>query len=125
MLFNAIQLNRLLDWRPLIQIGLLASLIAGLAPIPLPAGAVRFPQALIELGRGGPTQGFPTQPEAVPLELDAASTALLLVHMNVSCGNDPSCRSLIEPAQHILDRARSSNVLVVYTTMLSGAPPIL
>lgn len=58
----------------------------------------------------------PNRPEPVPVTLDPASTALLVIDLNARCeAPGQICGELIPVLRDFIPRARSAGVLVVYT----------
>jgi nicotinamidase-related amidase len=74
---------------------------------------------------------IPVIPDPVPVELDAATTAYLVLDMTeATCAPRPTCIASVPAAADLLSRARSSDVLVVYSTgraptaVLPGLAPL-
>jgi nicotinamidase-related amidase len=63
----------------------------------------------------------PNHPAAVPVTLDPATTALLVLDLNARCDNPGEvCGELIPALQPFLARARARGVFVVYTVSASA-----
>ncbi|MBM2812555.1 MAG: hypothetical protein HW416_3314, partial [Chloroflexi bacterium] len=62
-------------------------------------------------------QAVPIIPDAVPVELDAATTAYLVLDMTeATCGPRPTCIATVPAVASLLENARSAGVFVVYST---------
>jgi hypothetical protein len=70
-------------------------------------------------------QGIPTIPDPVPVELDAASTAYLVLDLTeATCGPQPACVASVPAVAGLLERARAAGVFIVYS-MGSTPGPVL
>lgn len=71
-------------------------------------------------------QELPTIPDPVPVTLDAATTALLMLDFNTAvCPPRPMCLAALPRAAELLARARRANVFVVHSnTRAPGATPL-
>jgi len=64
---------------------------------------------------------FPPLPDPVPVTVDAATTALLVLDFNSAvCTPRPSCIATLPSVSSVVTAARAANVLVIYST--STAP---
>ncbi len=73
----------------------------------------------LALGRAA-AQALPTIPDAVPVALDAGTTALLVLDLNSAiCPPRPACMASLGPVAALLANARAANVFVVHSTTLA------
>jgi nicotinamidase-related amidase len=70
-------------------------------------------------------QQLPPAPAAVPVSLDPATTALLVLDVTTqTCTPQPNCMAMLPRIVGLIDAARSAGVYVVYSTPATQ-PPIL
>jgi nicotinamidase-related amidase len=70
-------------------------------------------------------QEAPAIPEPVAVELDASTTAYLVLDMvDAICGTQQMCPTTVPAVADLLGRARAAGVLVVYSTGRSGGTPM-
>jgi nicotinamidase-related amidase len=71
------------------------------------------------------TQEWPTIPDPVPVELDAATTAYLVLDMvEAVCAPRPACMATVPGVANLLAKAREAGALVVWTTGRTASPPV-
>ena len=93
----------------------LAVALALIGPLVSPARA----QTIIESWK---SVAVPPAPELLPVTLDAATTALLVLDMNAdACAGRPTCVASLPHIQRLLADARARRMYVVYSTS-SSAP---
>src|SRR5581483_7347420 len=70
------------------------------------------------------TQEVPPAPDPVPVTLDGAHTALILLDLSEqTCAPQPSCmQGMIPRIAALLPRARAAGVYVIYSVPPSGSP---
>jgi len=71
---------------------------------------------------------IPAIPAAVPVTLDARTTALLVLDINpVICQPNPDCLKTVPAITSLLNKARAAKVPVIYSTTVNpaGPPPML
>lgn len=65
---------------------------------------------------------LPTIPDPVAVEVDAATTAFLVLDLlDANCPRRPGCPESLPPVAALLERAREANVLVVYSLVVGPA----
>src|SRR5919199_3158228 len=84
--------------------------------------------ACLALGVGAlpvAAQQIPPQPNPVPVTLDHASTALLLLDITTqTCTPQPNCMEMLPRVESLLSSARNAGAYVVYSVP-NTQPPIL
>jgi len=70
-------------------------------------------------------QQVPSVPAPVPVTLDHATTAVLVLDItSQTCGPQPNCQEFVPRVANLLSEARANGVFVLYSTPAT-APPIL